>query len=87
MPPETASLKRLKLAVVPPLFSTYLKLNHLAKNEETGQTRGQKKKVRRKKEAGKAGIKKSKVLPPIQLHLPIARPGKKHVNNLKKKAA
>ena len=43
--------------------STYLKLNHLAKNEETGQTRGQEKRVRRKKEAGKAGIKKSKVPP------------------------
>ena len=38
-------------------------MNHLAKNEETGQTRGQKKEVRRKKEAGKAGIKKSKVPP------------------------
>ena len=38
-------------------------MNHLAKNEEIGQTRGQKNRVRRKKEAGKAGIKKSKVPP------------------------
>ena len=36
-------------------------MNHLAKNEETGQTRGQKKRVRRKNEAGKEGDKKSKV--------------------------
>ena len=40
-------------------------------------TRCQKKRVKRKKEAGKAGIKKSKVPPPIQLHLPIARPRRK----------
>ena len=38
-------------------------LNHLAKNEEIGQTRGQKNRVRRKKEAGKEGDKKSKVPP------------------------
>ena len=38
-------------------------MNHLAKNEEIGQTRGQKNRVRRKKEVGKAGIKKSKVPP------------------------
>ena len=38
-------------------------MNHLAKNEETGQTRCQKKRVRRKKEAGKEGDKKSKVPP------------------------
>ena len=49
-------------------------MNHLAKNEEIGQTRGQKKRVRRTKEAGKAGIKKSKAPPLIQFHLPIARP-------------
>ena len=30
-----------------------------------------------KKEAGKAGMKKSKVPPIIQLHLPIARPQQK----------
>ena len=52
-------------------------MNHLAKNEEIGQTRGQKNRVRRKKEVGKAGIKKSKAPPPIQLHLPIARPRRK----------
>ena len=55
-------------------------LNHLAKNEEIGQTRGQKNRVRRKKEAGKEKDKKSKF---PRLYNSTSRspaPGRKYVN-------